>query len=135
MKTKIIFFRESASLYKIKSNLSRCFNYFTSQLKSEYVNIQLCIKYKDCEEPVDVCKTFIVNMEIVDERKFYSEYIVNNYIKMVSKDLDEDLKNIRCLIFNYTESNASEYNTFIKNILNNTRDTKTNLLDINSLFH
>ena len=74
-------------------------------------------------------------MEIVDERKFYSEYIVNNYIKMVSKDLDEDLKNIRCLILNYTESNSSEYNTFIKNILNNTRDTKTNLLDINSLFH
>ena len=115
MKIKQLYFRGTPNLDRIKKIIKRLFYNLTSQLNSEYLIIQIYFKYSENEKPIPMGETFIINLESFEERRFYVDYIVNKYEKMVGNNLKNDLKILKCLVVHFSESDSVEHAKFLKN--------------------
>ena len=129
MKVKTIKLRTKISLDSIKNHVKRLFVYFSNNLKSEYVSIQSHLVTNQ-NETISLGKTFIIDMESGDEKKYYNDYLTKSFLEL--KDLK--LHKLNTIKFYYVETDKNEYDNFVKNILNANRDDKSSLIELNSLF-
>ena len=115
MKNKIIHLRVILTIEIFKKHIRRFFIRIGNTTQSRYISIQTILNYKDKKvlNSFELGDRFIIDMESVDEKRFYNDYIVNIFQK---SNIFQDPKLIKSINFVYIETDQSDYDIFVKNI-------------------
>ena len=136
MKNKTIFLRTVLNKAKIRKHISRFYRYVSNISNSRYITLQTKIAYVEngSDKNKNIGSRFILDLESLDEIKYYSEYVITN----INDILETNPEVLKSIAFEYAESDKEIYDKFISDIIHkktfNERNFKHLNLNLNDLF-